>query len=71
MDSLSYIIFVFIPFLILLFGGILWIVQTRANSRIDALLSSSPLPGQGGAAHDRRETGNVTDPSRSTHAGAV
>jgi hypothetical protein len=40
MDSFGYAIFVFVPFLALVIGGGAWIVQARANRRIDALLSS-------------------------------
>jgi hypothetical protein len=45
MDSFGYTIFVFVPILALVLGGIAWAVQTRANRRIDALLSSDHTAG--------------------------
>jgi hypothetical protein len=45
MDSFGYTIFVFVPILALVVGGIAWVVQTRANRRIDALLSSDRTAG--------------------------
>jgi hypothetical protein len=38
MDSFGYTIFLVVPILALVLGGIAWAIQTRANRRIDALL---------------------------------
>jgi uncharacterized membrane protein YdcZ (DUF606 family) len=45
MDSFGYTIFVFVPALALVLGGVAWAVQRRANRRIDALLSSGRTAG--------------------------
>jgi hypothetical protein len=64
MDSFGYTIFVFVPILALVLGGIAWAVQTRANRRIDALLSSDHTAGATnssvfGAGPVSRSTGSV------------
>jgi hypothetical protein len=54
MDSFGYTIFVFVPLMAFLLGGAAWVVQSRANRRIDALLAQERSASPSGGGVSRR-----------------